>query len=346
VRERLIMIWLLVTVFALHVANGQCIGDYNKDGTVDILDMAFQLDACFQFPNCPNFKIGCLGDLNFDGHVNQGDVQFLKNVWGLCFQQGTIVTGTFPTLTTGIPTTTTTVATIPPSTTSTTTLTFTPPTTTTIQATSSYTTQPNTTAPAGSLQLTFNPSIGSNCQTVMPGAVLVYWSSYSNANASKCMGNPNFIAVGNSLNNYCFQAEYSSEAGYWDDVTFLSCTVDQTAVCAWTSTYNQDASLQQTGINYGCTTGSLNGAPDESYNGQPLPQFQPIPPTVGGNEFAHLTGNVYTQIQAPFQIGNCLFPTSQQLGAPYRSYRAYCNMAQVPQQWKNVPQGIGPFSLN
>jgi hypothetical protein len=95
-----------------------------------------------------------------------------------------------------------------------------------------------------------------------------------------------------------------------------------------------------------CTTGSINGEPAGTYNGTSLPPWQPAP-LIPGNEFAHgpFVGGFYPQLNAPFQVGNCLKPTLHAAGAPYRSYRAYCSKDQIPAQWANLPETTGPFQF-
>jgi hypothetical protein len=169
-----------------------------------------------------------------------------------------------------------------------------------------------------------------------------------NDGAARCEGEPSFLAKGSVENNYCFQNEYPTQSsGFWTDMVFLSCTAGRSAVCAWTAAINTFTSLVQNGVQYLCTTGSTQGPPYETYNGTNWPGFQ-LAPSIAGNEFAHLPQaslgpGTIPQLDAPFQIGNCLIPSYRQVGAPFRSYRAYCSLAQVPIQWQNLPQSIGPY---
>ncbi len=304
------------------------------------MDLAFILD---RFGPCPASTV-CLGDLSGNQLRNQGDIIVLFSLWGPCFPNQTTRVNTFPPDPT---TTTTTRTTTAPTTTTRTTVpldTLAPTVTISVEPTTLYTTNPSITFSPQARTLSFDPPISSACTRVEPGAYLVYWSSRSDPAAENCQGDPQFLAIGNVENDYCFVNEYSTETNWFTDLTFLSCTVGRTALCAWTSTLNPRSSVFDSGLRYLCTTGSINGPPDETYNGTNLPSYQPAP-VIPGNEFAHgpLTGGVNPQLNAPFQIGNCLKPTPRPPGAPYRSYRAYCSMDQIPMQWRSLQQSVGPF---
>ena len=77
---------LFAACFVLHVA-GQCTGDLNLDGTINLLDVTYVLD---RFGTCP-ISNNCPGDFTNDGRRDRSDVAFLTTAsrWGLCFVGGT-----------------------------------------------------------------------------------------------------------------------------------------------------------------------------------------------------------------------------------------------------------------
>lgn len=175
---------------------GQCGGDFNQDGTVNILDIVYQIDNYGLCNPAP-----CIADLTFDGRVNTFDVNLELQFFGPCPGAGgtTRPDATFPMPTTSTASTTTK-ATTTTRTTFATVSTEAPITTITRTTTIRPTTMPGsppTTRPNDAIDLTFQPALAPNgdCDTVQPGAVLAYWIGPDSTVEGDCRGKPTFLVV-------------------------------------------------------------------------------------------------------------------------------------------------------